>query len=302
MTKKQRTRNVDHTATTVIWRNIQSSKRAAKNCSQLEENPHCSPPKEERVTPPNEAVIFLPALGNCSTVYQSRRSVVFPANSFDFYAALEAPTVSADVVLRKPIIGRDIKRQKQPAFWSPHSNERFLAIGLPGTESLQPEVSSGNLFRKSVRHKWNGGGSMQVLKAGNWCRALGLAERNHSWPPGKALTGPCKACANVWELDERRVWDSKSERGRNHDALWRFAYHYVTLLRKQSHNDGSNVNNSEMPARVHGPGHVVLATCVYSAGGVFMKFAKKAASNAFANETYIHLLLRRDFFFLRQGQ
>lgn len=111
----------------------------------------------------------------------------------------------------------------------------------------------------------------------------------------KTTHGPCKACANVWELIERRVWDSKSERGRNHDALCRFAFHYATLLHKQSHNDGSNVNNTEMLARVHGPGHVVLVTCVYSVGGVFMKFAKKAASKAFVNETHIHLLLRRDF-------
>lgn len=182
--------------------------------------------KERESLQQNEALTSSPVLGNCSTVYQSRRSAFFPTNSFDFLRSSWNSNRFSRCDSRKgQSPGRGIKTQKQPAFTCrrPLSNGQFFTIW---ELNMEPWVGSGNSW-KSVQDGWwkpsrGGGGSMQILKTGNWRWALGFAERNHSRPSAKPITGSCKACANSvgarWQMRKigqqirmvKRLWGFKA--------------------------------------------------------------------------------------------
>lgn len=202
------------TSVTQLFPLLQQYGETFKNCSPLKKTliVLC---QRERVTPANEALTSTPVLGNCSTVYQSRRSVFSLTNSFDFlrsswnsnrFSRCDSGKANHQGEASRP-------RNNQPSHAKgPLATDNFFQS--PSWElNKEPWVGSGNSSWKSVQDGWwklsrGGEGSMQVLKTGNWCRALDFAERNHSRPSAKPITGSCKACANSvgarWQMRTMR--------------------------------------------------------------------------------------------------
>lgn len=199
------------------------SGRMEKHSKTAWRKPSLFSAKERELLQQNEALTSSPVLGNCSTVYQSRRSAFFPTNSFDF--------------LRSSWNSNRFSRCDSGKSQSPGRNNQpshaegplvtYSFLQSPSRElNMEPWVGSGNSW-KSFQDGWwkpsrGGGGSMQILKTGNWRWALGFAERNHSRPSAKPITGSCKACANSvgarWQMRTigqqirmvKRLWGFKA--------------------------------------------------------------------------------------------
>lgn len=106
--------------------------------------------KERESLQQNEALTSSPVLGNCSTVYQSRRSAFFPTNSFDFLRSSWNSNRFSRCDSRKgQSPGRGIKTQKQPAFTCrrPLSNGQFFYNRPPGNSIWSREWALVTLER-----------------------------------------------------------------------------------------------------------------------------------------------------------
>lgn len=114
----------------VVWRNIQKLYSAWRKPSLF------SAKERERATPANEALTSSPVLGNCSTVYQSRRSVFSGELVWISPQLLKLQPLQQMWFWQSQSPGRGIKTQKQPTFTCcrPLSNRPFFTIALPRTQ------------------------------------------------------------------------------------------------------------------------------------------------------------------------
>lgn len=181
--------------------------------------------KEREALQQNEALTSSPVLGNCSTVYQSRRSAFFPTNSFDFLrSSWNSNRFSRCYSGKSQSPGRGIKtRNNQPS----HAEGPLVAdsfLQSPSRElNMEPWVGSGNSW-KSVQDGWwklsrGGGWSMQILKTGNWCWAL-LGFFRFCWEklqPAVCKTdhwvmqSVCKQCGSSVTDEENRTANQDGE-------------------------------------------------------------------------------------------